>query len=192
MIICNGVVGLCLLVGSLRHHEQSFHVEGANTALATVIARPTLFVGTADLHDELHRVDLHGTATRFRGDHLAGAVGLVRVRADRAPSDYFLPVDTTNDGRPPCRAAVGSARVGELRPAPGRSARGGRSRQGALTDHRRRGDRSRRAGRRPRYRDRASGAAARNLGRTSAGGATRDRLQTSPISRMAPRSPVSA
>src|SRR5215813_3788270 len=42
MIICNGVVGLCLLLGSLRHREQSFRVEGANTALATLIALATL------------------------------------------------------------------------------------------------------------------------------------------------------
>lgn len=42
MIICNGVVGLCLVIGSLRHHEQSFHIEGANTALATIIALSTL------------------------------------------------------------------------------------------------------------------------------------------------------
>ena len=42
MIICNGVVGLCLLVGGLRHREQSFHVEGANTGLATLIALTTL------------------------------------------------------------------------------------------------------------------------------------------------------
>jgi len=42
MIICNGVVGLCLLLGGLRHHEQSFHVEGANTGLATLIALTSL------------------------------------------------------------------------------------------------------------------------------------------------------
>ena len=42
MIICNGVVGLCLLVGSLRHHEQAFRAEGANTFLATLIAMATL------------------------------------------------------------------------------------------------------------------------------------------------------
>lgn len=42
MIICNGVVGLCLLVGGLRHHEQSFRVEGANTGLAALIALSTL------------------------------------------------------------------------------------------------------------------------------------------------------
>ena len=29
MIICNGVVGLCMLVGGLAHREQSFRVEGA-------------------------------------------------------------------------------------------------------------------------------------------------------------------
>ncbi len=30
MIICNGVVGLCLPLGGLRYHEQSFLVEGIN------------------------------------------------------------------------------------------------------------------------------------------------------------------
>ena len=42
MIICNGVVGLCLVVGSLRHREQAFRVEGANAGLATLIAMATL------------------------------------------------------------------------------------------------------------------------------------------------------
>ena len=42
MITCNAVVGLCLLVGGLRHHEQSFHIVGTNTALATLIALSTL------------------------------------------------------------------------------------------------------------------------------------------------------
>jgi Ca2+:H+ antiporter len=42
MIICNGVVGLCLVVGSLRHHEQVFRSEGANAGLATLIAMATL------------------------------------------------------------------------------------------------------------------------------------------------------
>ena len=42
MIICNGVVGSCLLVGGVRHHEQSFHIEGANTGLAALVALGTL------------------------------------------------------------------------------------------------------------------------------------------------------
>src|SRR5512137_2295716 len=35
MIILNGVVGLCVLLGGLRHREQSFRVEGAGPALAS-------------------------------------------------------------------------------------------------------------------------------------------------------------
>ena len=31
MIICNGVVGVCLLVGGLRHREQSFRIEGTDS-----------------------------------------------------------------------------------------------------------------------------------------------------------------
>jgi Ca2+:H+ antiporter len=42
MIICNGVVGICLLLGALRHHEQSFNIEGANSAMAALIALSTL------------------------------------------------------------------------------------------------------------------------------------------------------
>jgi len=37
MIIVSGVVGICLLVGGLRHHEQSFRPEGANSALTALI-----------------------------------------------------------------------------------------------------------------------------------------------------------
>lgn len=38
MIITTGVVGICLLVGGLHHHEQSFHLDGANSALAALVA----------------------------------------------------------------------------------------------------------------------------------------------------------
>jgi Ca2+:H+ antiporter len=36
MIVCNGIVGLCLLVGGLRHGEQNFRVRGANAALSVL------------------------------------------------------------------------------------------------------------------------------------------------------------
>ena len=42
MIICNGVVGICLLVGALRHWEQSFRLEGANSAMAAMVVMATL------------------------------------------------------------------------------------------------------------------------------------------------------
>ena len=42
MIICNGVVGLCLLVGGLRHHSQAYRIEGASSSLAALVALATL------------------------------------------------------------------------------------------------------------------------------------------------------
>jgi len=42
MIICNGVVGVCLLLGGLRHREQVFRIEGANSALAGLVTLAAL------------------------------------------------------------------------------------------------------------------------------------------------------
>ena len=42
MIICNGVVGLCVLVGGLKHREQTFRVEGAGAGLAALIVMSAL------------------------------------------------------------------------------------------------------------------------------------------------------
>jgi Ca2+:H+ antiporter len=42
MIICNGVVGLCLLVGGLRHHSQAYRIEGASSSLAALVSLATL------------------------------------------------------------------------------------------------------------------------------------------------------
>jgi len=36
MICCNGIVGLCLLVGGMRHGEQGFQIQGASSALAVL------------------------------------------------------------------------------------------------------------------------------------------------------------
>ncbi len=38
MIILNGMVGLCLLVGGSRHHEQTFGLYGVSASLATLAA----------------------------------------------------------------------------------------------------------------------------------------------------------
>jgi Ca2+:H+ antiporter len=36
MIVLNGVIGLCLVIGGLRHHEQTFQLKGAASALAVL------------------------------------------------------------------------------------------------------------------------------------------------------------
>ncbi len=42
MIICNGLVGLCIVVGGLVHREQTFRVEGAGAGLAALIVMTAL------------------------------------------------------------------------------------------------------------------------------------------------------
>lgn len=42
MIICTGVVGLCLLVGGMVHREQTFRVEGTGPGLAALIVMTVL------------------------------------------------------------------------------------------------------------------------------------------------------
>src|SRR5262249_61043524 len=42
MIIANGVVGACVLLGAIRHREQSFRIEGAGPALAALATLVTL------------------------------------------------------------------------------------------------------------------------------------------------------
>jgi Ca2+:H+ antiporter len=42
MIVSNGIVGLCLLAGGMRHREQGFQLQGANAALSVLIAMTIL------------------------------------------------------------------------------------------------------------------------------------------------------
>ena len=42
MIICTGVVGICVLFGALRHREQTFRVEGTGAGFAALIVMSAL------------------------------------------------------------------------------------------------------------------------------------------------------
>lgn len=42
MIVCNGLVGLCILVGGLRYREQDFQVTGVNVYLSVLIVLATI------------------------------------------------------------------------------------------------------------------------------------------------------
>ena len=42
MIVCNGIVGMCLLVGGIRHREQDFQIRGAAAALAVLASLSVL------------------------------------------------------------------------------------------------------------------------------------------------------
>jgi Ca2+:H+ antiporter len=44
MIVVNGVIGLCIFMGGLTHHEMTFRNEGTNSALAVLTALATFIL----------------------------------------------------------------------------------------------------------------------------------------------------
>ena len=112
MIVCNGIVGACLLWGGARHHEQTFQLQGASAALAVLAALTVLTL-------VLPNVATGTPGPRFSTPQLvfAAIVSLVLygsfvfVQTVRH-RDYFLPVGGDEDAHaspPSGRIALFSA-----------------------------------------------------------------------------------
>jgi Ca2+:H+ antiporter len=113
MIVCNGIVGSCLLWGGARHYEQGFQLQGASAALAVLTALTGLTL-------ILPNYVASGLGPLYSAPQLvfAGLVSLVLygsfvfVQTVRH-RDYFLPVQTDDEDAhappPPNRLAVLSA-----------------------------------------------------------------------------------
>jgi Ca2+:H+ antiporter len=92
MIVCNGIVGLCLLMGGMRHRVQGFQVEGASAALAVLAALTILTLVVPNFTTSAAGPTFSTPQLVF-----AGAVSLVLygsfvfVQTVRH-RDYFLPV----------------------------------------------------------------------------------------------------
>ena len=50
MIVCSGVVGVCLTLGGFRHHEQDMKRQGTNAFLSVLMALAMLNSCPAQLH----------------------------------------------------------------------------------------------------------------------------------------------
>ena len=97
MIILNGIVGVCLLVGALRHREQTFGQAGVSASLATIAALAILAL-------VLPNYTVSTAGPTYSGGQLAfvGLVSLVLylvfvlVQTVRH-RDYFLPATAAVD-----------------------------------------------------------------------------------------------
>src|SRR3954468_6041110 len=97
MIVCNGIVGLCLLSGGVRHHEQGREVPGASAALAVLAALTALTL-------ILPNVATAAPGPVFSASQLvfAGIVSLVLygsfvfIQTVRH-RDYFLPLEENDE-----------------------------------------------------------------------------------------------
>jgi Ca2+:H+ antiporter len=101
MIVCNGIVGICLLMGGVRHHEQGFQISGASAALAVLAALTTLTL-------ILPNVAVAAPGPYFSTSQLVFAavvslilyVSFVFIQTIRH-RDYFLSADTKDEHAPP-------------------------------------------------------------------------------------------
>jgi Ca2+:H+ antiporter len=117
MIIGTGVVGICLLAGGLRHHAQSFRLEGTNGALSALVA----LTGLSLVLPTFTTSSPEGTYTVSQlvfaaVSSLALWAIFVFVQTVRH-RDYFLPPTNTDDEAvhaPPPSAAVAVTSFGLL------------------------------------------------------------------------------
>jgi Ca2+:H+ antiporter len=98
MIICNGVVGLCILLGGLAYREQTFRVEGAGAGLAALIVMSAMtlvlpvFTTTTPAFGTYSRAQLAFVAVTSAA--LWAIFIFVQTMRHR---DYFIPAtDATN------------------------------------------------------------------------------------------------
>lgn len=101
MIICNGVVGLCLLLGALRHRVLAFRVEGTSPALSVLATLATLTLVLPSFTSTTPGPTLSSSQLIF-----AGAVSLILyavfvfVQTVRH-REYFLPLESNTEEETP-------------------------------------------------------------------------------------------
>ena len=97
MIICNGVVGACVLVGGLVHREQSFRMEGANAGLAALIAMAALSLVLPNYTITTGLGTYSDLQLEFAATTSAVLWAVYVFIQTVRHRDYFLPADAAND-----------------------------------------------------------------------------------------------
>lgn len=96
-INCTGVVGICQMAGGLSHHEQSFRLEGANSAFSALVALAglSLVMPTFTTSSPVGTYTVSQLAFVAVSSMVLWAV-FVFVQTVRH-RDYFLPQQNTSD-----------------------------------------------------------------------------------------------
>ncbi len=100
MITTNGILGLSLLVGSLRSRVVTFHAEGAGGALATVATLAVLTLVLPTFTTSEPGPVFSAAQLAFAGVSSLALYGLFVAVQTVRHRDYFLPSDGPDDGDP--------------------------------------------------------------------------------------------
>ena len=103
MIVCNGVVGLCLLAGTIKHHVLAFRVEGTTAPLSVLIALTVLTLVLPGLTLTTPGPSYSGSQLAFAGVMSVALYGVFLFVQTVRHRDYFLPVgaDEEEHAEPP-------------------------------------------------------------------------------------------
>ncbi|MGC0332716.1 Ca2+:H+ antiporter [Streptomyces sp. SAI-170] len=92
MITCNGIVGICLLVSSLRHGTAVFNPEGTGAALATVATLATLSLVLPTFTTSKPGPEFSAVQLTFAALSSLVLYGLFVATQTVRHRDYFLPI----------------------------------------------------------------------------------------------------
>ncbi|MGW1142958.1 calcium:proton antiporter [Streptomyces zhihengii] len=97
MITCNGIVGLCLLVGAVRNRTVVFNAEGSGGALATVITLATMTLVLPTFTTGAEGPEFTAGQLAFAAVASLGLYILFVTVQTVRHRDYFLPVDRRHE-----------------------------------------------------------------------------------------------
>lgn len=97
MIICNGIVGICILLGGLSHHEQTFRVEGAGAGLVALMVLSALILVVPVFTTTTSAGTLSASQLVFVAVASAVLWAIFVFIQTVRHRDYFLPAIAAND-----------------------------------------------------------------------------------------------
>ena len=97
MIICTGVIGLCLLAGGLAHREQTFRVEGAGAGLAALIVLASLALVLPTFTTSTPSGTYNGAQLDFVAASSAALWAIFVFVQTVRHRDYFIPKANSSD-----------------------------------------------------------------------------------------------
>lgn len=98
MITLNGIVGIALLVGALRHHLVSFNASGSGSALATVIVLAGVTLVLPSFTTSAHGLQYSGSQLAFAAIASLALYGAFVFTQTVRHRDFFLPVSSDEQG----------------------------------------------------------------------------------------------
>ncbi|MGZ9057677.1 MAG: calcium:proton antiporter [Burkholderiaceae bacterium] len=106
MVACTGIIGVCLVVGGLRHRELEYRIEGTSPALAVLVALATLTLVVPAYTTTTPGPSFSNLQLAFAGVMSLALYGVFVFVQTVRHRDYFLPSDVGDDAShasPPSR-----------------------------------------------------------------------------------------